>query len=49
MEKLLIEIGKIQESKELEKEDLKSSVWDMMNMRFQLDIQRDMSIWQLDI
>lgn len=49
MEKLLIEIGKIQESKELEKEDLKNSVWDMMNMRFQLDIQRDMSIWQLDI
>lgn len=47
---LLTEIGMIQGSRELEKaEDIKSSVEDTIYIRFQLDIQVDMSIWQLNI
>lgn len=49
MVQLLPEIGKIQGSKKLEMtEDIKSSLCDI-NLRFQLDIQVDMSIGQLHI
>lgn len=47
---LLTEIGMLRESKELEKsEDNKTSVEDAINIRFQFNIQLDMSIWQLVI
>lgn len=47
MVNLLTEIRMIQGSRELEKaEDIKSSVEDTINIRFQLDIQVDMSVWQ---